>query len=98
MSSRPESTGGADTGEESFLGALSIVGAISFCCIGLGTAVGTAALAGGFNGAPVAIGTASARWYHDEGQELRFPCDSRLQTRRSSVRPICRSNTCHVFG
>ena len=34
-----------DGDDESFLGALSIIGAISFCCIGLGTVVGTAALA-----------------------------------------------------
>jgi len=57
----PESTDGAGTGEESFLGALSIIGAISFCCIGLGTVVGTAALAGGLSGTTVAIGAASAR-------------------------------------
>jgi len=50
-----------DGDDESFLGALSIIGAISFCCIGLGTVVGTAALAGGLSGTTVAIGAASTR-------------------------------------
>ena len=60
MSSGRESTGEAES-NESFLGVLSIIGAISFCCIGLGTVVGTAALAGGLSGTTVAIGAASAR-------------------------------------
>lgn len=47
--------------ETSFLGPLSVVGAISFCCIGLGTVVGSAALAGGLAGTTVAIGAASLR-------------------------------------
>ena len=56
-----EQPSGERDGEESFLGPLSIIGAISFCCIGLGTVVGTATLAGGFTGTTVAIGAASAR-------------------------------------
>ncbi len=55
------STMSDDGDDESFLGALSIIGAISFCCIGLGTVVGTATLAGGFTGTTVAIGAASPR-------------------------------------
>ena len=47
--------------KKSFLGPLSIIGAISFCCIGLGTTVGVAALAGGLTGTTSAIGAASAR-------------------------------------
>ncbi len=56
-----ENDEGDESDNESFLGALSIIGAISFCCIGLGTVVGTAALAGGFTGTTVAIGAASPR-------------------------------------
>jgi hypothetical protein len=51
----------AESDGESFLGALSLVGLISFCCIGIGAAAGTAALAGGTVGTTVAIGGASTR-------------------------------------
>jgi len=61
VSSDCESTDETDPGDGSFLGALSIIGAISFCCIGLGTVVGTAGLAGGLSGTTVTIGAASAR-------------------------------------
>lgn len=44
-----------------FLGAISIIGAISFCCIGIGTVAGGAVLAGGVGGTTVAIGAASVR-------------------------------------
>jgi hypothetical protein len=61
----PAETAPDDTGEpsddESFLGALSLIGLISFCCIGIGAATGTAALAGGAVGTTVAIGGASTR-------------------------------------
>ena len=64
----PAETAPDDTGEpsddESFLGALSLIGLISFCCIGIGAATGAAALAGGAGGAvgtTVAIGGASTR-------------------------------------
>ena len=50
-----------EAGDESFLGALSLVGLISFCCIGIGAATGTAALAGRTVGTTVAIGGASTR-------------------------------------
>lgn len=54
----------------SLFGAISIVGAISLCCIGLGTAIGGAVLIGGVGGlagaagadsTTVAVGSASAR-------------------------------------
>jgi len=51
----------SDDDDESFLGPLSVVGVISFCCIGLGTVVGSAALAGGAAGTTVFIGAASLR-------------------------------------
>ncbi len=60
MSDKTEPTADEES-DESFLGALSIIGAISFCCIGLGTVVGTATLAGGLSGTTVAIGAASPR-------------------------------------
>lgn len=44
-----------------FFGTLSIIGAISFCCIGIGTVAGGAVLAGGAAGTTVAIGAASVR-------------------------------------
>ncbi|TQQ82750.1 hypothetical protein EGH24_04720 [Halonotius terrestris] len=47
--------------DESVLGALSLVGLISFCCIGIGAAAGSAALIGGAAGTTVAIGGASTR-------------------------------------
>lgn len=56
-----EEAGETDDTNQSFLGALSIIGAISFCCIGLGTVVGTAAVAGGLGGTTVAIGGATPR-------------------------------------
>jgi len=45
----------------SVLGALSLVGLISFCCIGIGAAAGTAVLTGGAVGTTVAIGGAGTR-------------------------------------
>ncbi|ERH00791.1 MAG: hypothetical protein J07HN6_02418 [Halonotius sp. J07HN6] len=50
-----------DISDDSVLGALSLVGLISFCCIGIGAAAGTAALAGGTVGTTVAIGGAGTR-------------------------------------
>jgi hypothetical protein len=47
--------------DESFFGPLSLIGAISFCCIGLGSAVGVGALAGGAAGTTAYIGAASTR-------------------------------------
>lgn len=52
--------------EGSLFGAISVVGAISLCCIGLGTAIGGAVLVGGVGGAAagtttVAVGSATAR-------------------------------------
>jgi len=56
-----DDTADEESVDESFLGALSIVGLISFCCIGIGAATGTAALVGGTAGTTVAIGGASTR-------------------------------------
>jgi len=47
--------------DESLLGALSLVGLLSFCCIGLGAVAGGAAIAGGTAGTTAAIGGADAR-------------------------------------
>jgi len=57
----------SDDDEESLFGAISILGAISLCCIGLGTTIGGAVLIGGVGGAAGAgtttavVGSASAR-------------------------------------
>ena len=51
----------SDGGDESFLGALSLVGLLSFCCIGLGAVAGGAAIAGGTAGTTVAIGGGGVR-------------------------------------
>ena len=50
-----------DAGENSFFGSLSVIAAISFCCIGLGAVAGGAALAGGAAGTTVAVGSATLR-------------------------------------
>ena len=47
--------------DESFLGALSLVGLLSFCCIGLGAVAGGAAIAGSTAGTTVAIGGGGVR-------------------------------------
>jgi len=47
--------------ENSLFGALSLVGLLSFCCIGLGAATDGAALAGGAVGTAATIGGADAR-------------------------------------
>lgn len=47
--------------DESFLGALSLVGLLSFCCIGLGAVAGGAVVAGGAAGTTVAIGGGGVR-------------------------------------
>lgn len=47
--------------DDSLLGALSLVGLLSFCCIGLGAVAGGAAIAGGTAGTTVAIGGADWR-------------------------------------
>jgi len=57
----------SDDQEESLFGAISIIGAISLCCIGLGTAIGGTVLIGGVGGAAGAgtttavVGSANAR-------------------------------------
>ncbi|MFB6293276.1 MAG: hypothetical protein ABEH60_03325 [Halonotius sp.] len=61
MSEGSEDTTAESSDDDSFLGPLSIVGLISFCCIGIGAATGTAALAGGTVGTTVAIGGAGTR-------------------------------------
>jgi len=48
--------------ESSFLGALSIIGLLSFCCIGLAAIVGGATIAGGAAGTTTAVvGSATPR-------------------------------------
>ena len=56
-----ESEDSVDSGTQSFLGPLSIIGALSLCCIGFGAIAGGAAIAGGTAGTAVAIGATSAR-------------------------------------
>ena len=56
-----ESQDSVDSETVSFLGPLSIIGALSLCCIGFGAIAGGAAIAGGTAGTAVAIGATSAR-------------------------------------
>lgn len=57
-----DSAESADGETKSLLAPLSIIGALSLCCIGLGAIAGGAAIAGGGTaGTAVAIGSTSAR-------------------------------------
>ena len=50
----------SDESSESYFGALSVVGALSLCCIGLGAVAGGAAIAGGAAGTTtVAVGSST---------------------------------------
>ena len=65
MSEHDEGDSGDDDAEpsedKSLLGALSLIGLLSFCCIGLGAVAGGVAVAGGAAGTTAAIGGADAR-------------------------------------
>ena len=52
----------SDESSDSYFGALSVVGALSLCCIGLGAVAGGAVLAGGAAGTTtVAVGSSTLR-------------------------------------